>query len=108
MTATELFAALIAAPLLGVLAARLLGHTKAVPILLGALAGEALAVAALVFWSRWLLRRALQSDASMLVALAPDVSLSARLASFGVIALLALVVGGLALVVLRSVGGRAS
>jgi hypothetical protein len=110
MTGNQGLVVLLVGPVLGVLIARLLGHTSLLPILAGALVGEGFAHLAIVVWSR----RALQSMLAhppkdhtvgfMMV----DRSLADRLMAYGTLAVGALVIGALAFLILRAVGGLES
>lgn len=108
MTGTQALIAFISGPVLGVLIAMRLRKTAATPVLFAALLGEAAAVIALLLWSRWALRPGAGDGQDRLVAVAGGVSLANRLSALALLAVVALGVGGLALLLHRIVVGRAA
>lgn len=108
MTGTQGMIAFIAGPIIGVLVATLFGQIWVGHILLAALLGEAVVIVTVRVWSRWSMRGASPFGQDRLVAVAADVTLNSRLSALGILALLAVAIGGLALVLLRIVGIRPS
>jgi hypothetical protein len=108
MTGNQGLGVLLVGPLLGVLVARLIGQTRLLPILAGALLGEGIAYVAVVMWSRRLLQSALAAPPDKVVGFATiNVSFADRLTALGFLAVAALVIGALAFLVLRAFRGLA-
>jgi len=105
MTGNQGLVLILVGPVFGVLVARLLGHTRLLPILAGALLGEGLAYVAVLVWSRRLLQSALTAPKDRMVGIVMiDRSIADQLMAFGTLALAALLIGALAFLILRAVG----
>ena len=108
MTGRQALIAFVTGPVLGAFIAMTLRKTAATPVLFAALVGEAVAVMAVLLWSRWVLRPNAGVGQDRLVAVAGGVSLGNRLSALALLAVVALGVGGLALLLHRIVVGRAA
>lgn len=106
MTGNQEMLILLAAPVLGVIIARVCGFLSAVSLLAGALLAEAGAVAALMLRGRWVLHHLQQGRTTGAFAIATTVPLANRLFAYGVLLSIALVFGGLTIIIDRRLRGR--
>jgi len=105
MTGNQGLVGLLVGPVLGVLIARLLGNTRLLPLLAGALVGEGVAYLALVVWSRRLLQSTLTGPKDRMVGIVViDRSIADQFMAYGSLAIAALVIGALTFLILRAVG----
>ena len=107
MTGNQGLVGLLVGPVLGVLIARLLGNTRLLRLLAGALLGEAVAYVALLVWSRRLLQSILTAsrDKDRLVGVVMvNRSIADQFMAYGSLAIAALLIGGLTFLILRAVG----
>src|SRR5262245_24956659 len=99
MTGNQGLILLLVGPVFGVLVARLLGHTRLLPILAGALLGEGLAYLGVLVWSRRLLQSTLTASKDRLSGMMIDRSIADQLMAFGTLAFAALLIGALAFLI---------